>query len=174
MDQRVAELETMVTDLRKRIAGQGRGAYAHGTHQIAAYGGSQETILDRLSNAESKLASIRKDLAGKREDIKRLRQEQSANEVLIDSLRADAFELDRQHDQLTAVRQTLAEERRSSTDNAGLLIASELQRIEMETRYFNLVNDLLRLEPDAIQDLLRIQKRLEQDTESLLPDIETH
>ncbi|MFW5829944.1 MAG: hypothetical protein ACOCXA_06750, partial [Planctomycetota bacterium] len=141
------ELGSIQDELRAQLAsmqaGHGRGAYAGGPRSIAG----TETVLERLHRTELALRQAQNGLDDKTRAIVNLRREQASNVETITDLSAKAERLQRAEDRRITALQERQHALQEQEELRQHLVAAELARLESEKRLYELITEVIQLEP---------------------------
>jgi hypothetical protein len=169
LQKRMGAIQEELRELQKNLGegvkqqGVGRGAYSDGPFSIT----SAETVLERLHRTEQTLAEAQQALADKNRTIIALQQENNDHRLQIADLGAKAERLAHAE----ASRMTAIQERNATlADFEELrqrLVTVDLSRLERERDYYNLVTEIIRLEPGHTQDFFALQQRMKEQARNL-------
>ncbi|MFW5844991.1 MAG: hypothetical protein ACOCXJ_02065 [Planctomycetota bacterium] len=167
MQRMEGELQAMQAELTADLAaaerGVGRGAYASGPMAIAG----TETVLERLHRTQEALQTAQAALDERSRTIVQLRRAGDQQEERIGDLSAKAERLDRAESQrITAIQErnaTLADYERLRE----LLIATELARLERERDFYDLITEVIALDPGHTQEFFALQQGLKEVARNL-------
>lgn len=165
---RVQAIEAEIDQLLSQLQGSSRGAYTQGPRLITGTAGD-ETLLDRLYNAENTLVHTRVELGDKQQSIATLKKTVINNSLLIKSLELKAELYEKNRDKIL----TLQDDRKHSlseiSDLRSSLIEAELKLLTLQSDHFNFARKILELEPGDTQGFLDLQEQMKQMTLELGP-----
>ncbi len=165
---KVSVLEKEVERLRAQLAGSGRGAYARGPRMITGQAGD-ETLLDRLYNAENGLKQAQNEIDAKNKSISILQQKTIANDTLIHSLELKAELYEKNRDKIATLQDNRKMNLLEMQDLRVNLVESELEFLKLQRRYFDFAREILELEPGDAQTFLELQDKIKLMTLELKP-----
>ena len=170
---RIQEIEAEIDQLLGQLEGSSRGAYNSGPRMITGKPGD-ETLLDRLYNAENSLGKTRIELENKQISIAKLKQTVLNNTLLVKSLELKAELYEKNRDKILTLqdnrKQTLVE----MSNLRSNLIESELKLLSLQSEHFNFARIILELEPGDTQGFLDLQEHIKQMTLELNPTGKEH
>ena len=169
----VHALEKEVAQLRSQLAGRGRGAYKHGSRAITGKPGD-ETLLDRLYNAETTLKQTKEELDERIQSIAKLKQSVISNDTLIKSLELKAELYEKNKDKIATLQDDRKVKLKEIQDLRANVVETELRLLKLQSRHFNFAREILEIEPGDMQSFLELQDTVKQMTLELKPASTVH
>lgn len=170
---RIQQIESDIGALLKRIdthaQGSSRGAYSQGPRNITGTAGD-ETLLDRLYNAETNLKKTRTELDGKHASIATLKQTVLNNTLLVKSLELKAELYEKNRGKIATLQDDRKHTLSTINDLQSHLIESELKLLTLQSDHFNFARIILELEPGDTQGFLDLQEHIKKMTMELDPE----
>ncbi len=157
------ELGALQADLRARLVamqgGKGRGAYADGPRSITG----TETVLERLHRTKLTLSQAQNALDQKTRTIISMRREREDQQEQIVNLSSKAERLARAEDRRITALQERQAALRIQEQLRQSLVECHLARLESEKRFFELITEVIRLDPSQTQEFFQLQARLREE-----------
>lgn len=165
----MSDMEQRIHSLEQALRAAGRGAYRMGPPIRHGQESGEDSMLARLHTLQTSQEELREQLDQAREDNQHLRERLASSEERSERLRTQVSMLRDSDDRLEAVQQELREARRELQRSKDILAATEVERLRVERRFFDLIREVITMRSDDGQRLVALQSRLRGEAATLRP-----
>ncbi|TVR13897.1 MAG: hypothetical protein EA401_05805 [Planctomycetota bacterium] len=165
----MSDMEQRIKDLEQALRAAGRGAYRMGPSLRHDRDQGDSSMLARLHALETEKSALAEQLDESRDQTRQLRERLASSEERGERLRIQVSMLRDADDQLEAVQQERREVLRELQRTQDLLAATEVERLRVERRFFDLMREVITMRSDDSQRLITLQSRLRGEAATLRP-----